>query len=407
MSKYQVKLADPEGKISTEFFDVANKAELYQKVREHGGRYVSSTEMKEGAVSHLVVGQIEALLSRVSAHSKIIFARNLAAMLSAGLSLTKCFGILVRQTKNKRFKEVIGELNEEVSRGGTFSSGLARFPDVFSPLFVSMVRAGEESGKLSESLTVVANQMEKNYLLTKKVKGAMIYPSVIMVAMMGIGILMFIFVVPTLTSTFKDLNVELPASTQLIITVSDFISGHTILFLGIIFGFVASVFFATKFQQTKRAIEYIVLHLPVIGLIDKEINSARTARTLSSLLSAGIEVVHALSITSEVVQNSFYKKIIAEAGEVIQKGRPMSEVFVKNEHLYPLLVGEMIAVGEETGEVSGMLARVAEFYENEVEQKTKDLSTIIEPVLMIIIGGAVGFFAVAMMGPTYKVLDTI
>ncbi len=343
----------------------------------------------------------------MKADEKINFARNLSAMLKAGLAISKSLAILERQTKNATFKKVVSSLNEEISKGGTLSLGLLKYPNIFSPLFVSMVRSGEESGGLSEALNVVSIQMERNNSLVKKVRGAMIYPAIILSVMLIIGVIMLIYVIPTLTSTFKELNVELPASTRAIISVSDFLTNHTLLFIMILIGTVSASLFGSKLPAVRRLFDFIIIRIPIIGNIVKEVYAARVARTLSSLLSAGVEVVSSLLIARDVVQNSFYKETLIEASENVKKGKPMSLVFLANSKLYPVLVGEMMAVGEETGKLSEMLGRLAEFYEEEVEQKTKNMSTIIEPFLMVFIGAAVGFFAVAMISPTYSVLNTI
>lgn len=235
----------------------------------------------------------------------------------------------------------------------------------------------------------------------------MMYPSIILGAIFVIGILMFIYVVPTLTKTFKDLGAELPSSTKLVIGLSDLISNHIVLLLLGILVIVGLVILAVRLPSTKRGIDWLVVRLPVIGTIVKEVNSARTTRTMSSLLGSGVSISRAISITKEVVQNVYYKEVLQEVENVIQKGVPISTVFKAKTKLYPIMLGEMIEVGEETGNLGEMLLEVAVFYEGEVDAKTKDLSTIIEPVLMIFIGAAVGFFAVSMLSPMYSIMDSI
>jgi type IV pilus assembly protein PilC len=218
---------------------------------------------------------------------------------------------------------------------------------------------------------------------------------------------MMIYVVPTLTKTFKDLNTALPASTQFVITVSDFVSEHTMLFLLGLVAFFGIVFAFIKAPFTQKYFDYIVLRLPVVGTIVKEVNTARTARTLSSLLTSGLDMSKALLITSEVVQNIYYKKIIDNGMKMIEQGLPLSGAFKADTLLYPVMVGEMMEVGEETGNLSSMLLNIAVFYEESVDNRTKDLSTIIEPVLMVFIGVTVGFFAISMITPIYSVMDNV
>jgi len=235
----------------------------------------------------------------------------------------------------------------------------------------------------------------------------MVYPGIILSLMVVIGILMLIFVVPRLTDTFKELNTELPASTKFVIALSDFFKNHYILALMGILAVFAGFKYFLRTKIGKKIFDTGALRVPVIGTIIKELNSARTARTLSSLLSSGVDLLPAIDITSEVLQNNFYKEVMSEAHFTVEKGQPLSSIFMKHEYLYPIFVGEMISVGEETGQLSKMLLGVGVFYENEVEQKTKDLSTIVEPMLMIVIGLGVGFFAISMISPMYSVMNNI
>ena len=265
-----------------------------------------------------------------------------------------------------------------------------------------MVRAGEESGKLVEALDVVGQQLEQGYTLRKKVKSAMMYPTIVFCAMIIIGIIMFIYVVPTLTSTFKEFNMELPMSTKIIMIISDFLVANTVLAISSIIGFVIAFTLGLRTKIGMRLSDYVALHIPGISGIVKQYNAAQTARTLSSLFSSGVTVIEALDITEDVMQNSYYKEVLAKAKDTVQKGIPLSSVFLENQDIYPLLVGEMMQVGEETGKLATMLEKIAVFFEDEVSTVTKDLSTVIEPILMLFIASAVGFFAIAMITPMYK-----
>lgn len=406
MSLFKVKLVNKGGQIESKDIEAVTKTALYERVRQEGGKLVSAKEVPRGGVQELM-DKLNALVGHVKLQEKIMFTRNVAAMLSAGLSLSRAITIMERQTKNQKFKETLRDVSDEIGRGGTFSQALSKHPKIFSTLLISMVKAGEESGGLADSLLVVGDQMEKNYMLLKKIKGAMLYPAIVITAMIGIGVLMMIYVVPSLTATFVELNVELPASTKFVIGISNFLQSHTILFAFLVIGLISGIVSLSKTKKGSRALDYITPRIPIVGQIVQESYAARTARTLSSLLMAGVEVIMALSITKDVLGNSYYKDVLSEAEKVIQKGSPMSEVFLKHEEIYPVLVGEMMSVGDETGSLSDMLSKLAVFYEDEVDQKTKDLSSIIEPFLMLFIGVSVGFFAVAMISPTYSVLNNI
>ncbi len=384
---------------------VADRFAVYTHIRQEGATALSVEEVHS---SHWLSWQgLNRLLSTVRLQDKIVFTRNLAAMIESGLALSRALSILERQTGNPKLKSVLAEIGADIRKGSTLHDALAKFPRVFSSLFVSMVKAGEESGSLAKSLHVVATQMERAYQLSRKVRGALIYPAIIVTAMVVIGILMMIYVVPTLSSTFKELGMELPTSTTVIITVSDFLVANTFVALLLLLIVAGGLVLASRTNRGKRVLEWVILHIPIIGGIVKEVNAARTARTLSSLLSAGVEVVSALLITEEVLQNSYYKDVLKAARELVQKGTPISDQFLQHTDIYPLMFGEMVAVGEETGELTAMLTKIADFYEGEVEQKTKDISTVIEPFLMIVIGAGVGFFAYAMVVPIYSISSGI
>lgn len=348
------------------------------------------------------------LFGGIALKEKMTFAKNLGAMVGAGISIVKGLDVLKNQTKNKKFKEILQGLKESILEGKPLADSMEKYPRVFSPLFRAMVRAGEASGKLEESLNLLAFQLEQDYELKRKIRGAMIYPAVIIVAMIGIGILMLIYVVPTLTSTFAELNVDLPSTTLIVIGLSNFMINNVLATLLIFIAFVLLVrFYFMRSSSGKTAMALILLKVPVISTLVKEVNTARTSRTLSSLISSGVNVLQALEITEEVLQNPFYKKVLREAKEDIQKGKQISATFIRHSDIYPLVMGEMAAVGEETGRLSEMLLSIASFYEKEVAEKTKNLSSIIEPVLMIIIGSVVGFFAVSMIQPIYSMVGSL
>ena len=403
MALYKYKAKDKEGNIYERTIEVKDRLGIYNIIREEGGRVVSIREVGNQSVL-LFLGNI---FSNINAHQKITFAKNLGLMMKAGLPVTRALSVMGKQSKSKPFKKLLFDLEADVSHGKTLSESLKRWPKVFSHLFVSMVKAGEESGNVSGSLNIVSTQMEKSYLLAKKVRGALIYPAVIISAMVVIAILLLIFMVPTLTATFEGLGVELPLATRILIYLSNFLVEHT---LAVLTGAVLFVISFVLFFQTRigrNLADTVSVHIPVIGEMVKEFESARSTRTLSSLLSSGVEIIVALGVTIDVLQNHLYKDVLTQVRTAIEKGEPMSAVFIRHERLYPLFVGEMVAVGEETGKISEMLMGVASYYEEEVDQKTKDLSTIIEPVLMIIIGIGVGIFAISMLAPTYSLVDYI
>tara|TARA_B100000508_G_scaffold123897_1_gene106882 strand:- start:14844 stop:16073 length:1230 start_codon:yes stop_codon:yes gene_type:complete len=397
---------DSKGKTVTNTVTATDRFKVYAIARSEGHTVSSIDESSKFDIKKwLNIERINYYLSRVKDDELVMSTRNLGSMLVAGLTVSRSLTVIERQSKNPRMKGVMKRVSERINQGDPFYESLKEFPEVFDDLYVAMVRAGEESGQLAESLQTLAIQMERASNLKKKIKGAMIYPSIVVVVMVVIGILMMIYVMPQITGVFKGMDKELPVTTQFLIGASDFLVEYTLIAIGGMIAAVAGVIYFLRTKWGRIASSWSIVRLPVIGNIAKEVNAARTARTLSSLLNSGVDMVQSIEITEEVLQNVFYKTVLKEAAERVQKGTALSETFIENEKLYPVLVGEMILVGEETGQIAGMLKELAIFYETEVERKTKDLSTIIEPILMVVIGGGVGFFALALIAPIYSISD--
>ena len=400
---YKTKLQS--GEIFEGVMEAVDRLSLSRELKSRGNVPISIKEKKINSWN--LSSLFKSVSGRVKTDDQIIFIKNLGGMIRAGLSLYRALSVLKKQTKNPTLGKILTALSDEINTGGTLSLGLAKFPNVFSQLFVSMTKAGEESGNLSGALSEIGMNLEKSHSLNKKIKGAMIYPGVILSAMILIGVLMFAFVVPTLAGTFKELGVVLPASTRFIISLGNFFSEYLILSFTLIIGFAVGIVSLFRASFMKKYIDFSVIRLPIFGNLSKELNTARTARSMSSLLLSGVPIIRAIEITSDVVQNIYYKKVLGQAKQEIEQGAPFSKAFDDNPNLYPIMMAEMVQVGEETGKLSDMLLQVALFYEGEIENKTKNLSVIIEPVLMIFIGAAVGFFAISMISPLYSVLDNI
>lgn len=385
--------------------EARDRFDLYGVVRREGGTIVSVTE--DNTTNIWSVRYWNAKITSVPEHEKITLARNLGAMLKAGLPLSRALSVTERETRNPRLGAAVAQISSDVRRGEALHASFAKFPSLFPKLFVAMVRAGEEAGDLPGALSVISEQMERSYTLKKKVKGALIYPVIILVAIVGIGALMMVKVVPTLAQTFSELKAELPSSTKLIIAISDALMNNTLAVVSAVSLAALIGIVSARTPVGRRGLDALFLHMPIIGGMVREVNAARTARTLSSLLAAGVDMITTISITREVVQNSYFRDILERASVGVERGEPLSAAFSRAAKLYPPLVAEMIAVGEETGQLGPMLTRLALFYEDEVDRKTKDMSTIIEPFLMVFIGGAVGFFAVAMISPIYQLSQNI
>ncbi|MES3005073.1 MAG: type II secretion system F family protein [Patescibacteria group bacterium] len=404
MPLFHYQLIDQKGIRSEGTMEASDKFALYNIIKKDGITIIGAEELMHKSTME-VLNNLP-IFNSVKLHDKILFARNLSKMLDAGLPMTRALAIMQREAKGE-LKKVLTKLEDSLSKGVSLSEGMKQHPKVFSTLFISMVKAGEESGNLSISLQNVSLQMEKSYQLNKKIKGALMYPAVIICLMVAIGVLMMIYMVPTLTATFTSLKVELPLATRLIIGTSNFLVNYSLLVLVGVVALGFSVMYSIRTTKGQRFMDWFLLKLPIVGDMVKQINSARTGRTMSSLVSSGVDIVVALGVTKDVLQNSYYKEVLGEVQNTIQKGATISSVLSKHGNLYPVFVSEMAAVGEETGKIGDMLLSVALFYEEEIDQKTKDMSSVIEPFLMVFIGLAVGFFAISIISPIYSIGDSI
>jgi len=346
-------------------------------------------------------------LERVSLTEKMMFIRNLRVMVAAGVSLPRSLKILSNQTKSKKFGRVILKIRNSIIEGEPFSLAISRYPAVFSDIFVGMIKIGEETGTLEGALEILSKHIEKEYQLKSKIKSAMVYPAVIILAMTAIGIVMLIVVIPRLSEVFSDLGVELPLTTRMVIAFGNFLANFWYILPIIVLIIVFALRFFLKTKTGKIIINTISLKAPLVNSLTKKINSAYAIRTLSSLISAGISLVRALEIVSNSSSNIYYKRAAKEASEKIKKGAKLAAALGEHKGIYPSLVIQMIEVGEETGETSSILEKLSEFFEEEVSTITKSLSSIIEPILMLIIGAAVAFFAISMVQPIYGMMESL
>ena len=296
---YKAKKKDT-GETYEGMLDAADRFELYRLVRESGGEIIS---FKSRDNKSLFGRLLSISFGGVKTAEKIAFARNLGSMISAGLPVSRALTVMERQTKNKTLKKIVNSLNDNISKGKTLAEAMQGYPKVFSQLFVSMVKAGEQSGTLAESLKVVALQMDRSYALVRRIRGAMMYPIVVVCAMIIIAIILLTYIIPTLMTTFSGLNVTLPWTTQFIVNFSNVIRYHGILLGSSILIAVILLITWSRRLSGKKFFHYLLIKMPIIGTIVKEVNSARTARTLSSLLNSGVDVVEAMQITGEVIQN--------------------------------------------------------------------------------------------------------
>lgn len=410
MANYRYFAKSLKGEEKSGVAEAKDERQLSKTLREQGFILIKAeSEKADNKRLSLLFkrGWVLSFLERVSLTEKLMFTRNLQVMIAAGLSLPRALQILALQAKSKKFKMALLNINEEIIKGKNFSASLIKYPDIFSELFQSMIKVGEEAGNLEEVLKILSQQMEKESELKSKIKGALVYPAVIVLAMVGIGILMLVMVVPKLAETFEELNIELPFTTQLVIGLGTFLAEKWPLALLIIAAFFFFFRLISKTKQGKKIIDTITLKIPIISPLIKKTNSSHTVRTLSSLTTAGVPLVRSLNIVAGILGNIYYKTALLEAAEEVKKGGKLSEALEPYKEIYPIMVIQMLKVGEETGETSGILAKLADFFEEEINYTTKNLTSVIEPILMLLVGAAIGFFAISMVQPMYSMLGAI
>ena len=345
--------------------------------------------------------------SRVGEKDLVIFTRQFATMIGAGLPLVQALEILSKQTENKGFASIISDIKTDVEGGSTFADALRKHPKIFSDLYTNMVGAGEAGGILDTILVRLATYIEKAAALKRKVKGAMVYPSVVISVAILVVVVIMVFVVPTFSKMFEQLGGELPMPTQIIISTSDFLGGigGLIIFASIVafFIFLAQV---RKTERGKMITDNILLKFPVVGILFRKVAVAKFTRTLGTLISSGVPILDGLNITAKTAGNKIIEYAVMKVRKGVAEGKTIAEPLSETK-VFPPMVNQMIAVGESTGALDNMLEKIADFYDEEVDQAVGTLTSMIEPILMIFLGGTVGFIVVAMYLPIFKMITLI
>lgn len=345
--------------------------------------------------------------TKVGVKDKLFFTQNLQIMIKNGLALDRSLMALAEQTINKRLKAILEELSVNTQRGLSFSDSLAKHADIFGDFFINMVKAGELSGSLDKVLEQVYLQIKKMDSLRSKIISAMIYPIIVITAMIGIGIGMVVFIIPKITDIFTQSNVELPATTRAIIGLSDFFINHGVLVAIGMVGLIVVIILILKQPSGRRIYYSLLLKLPIAGPIIKKINLAKFCRTFSSLIKTDIPIASAFTITAQVLGNGPYAESLNNSLVDLKTGTNVTNILKKYPHLYPPIVIQMSSAGEETGSLGEIFAEIADFYEDEIDQTMKNLPAIIEPVLILILGVAVGVMAISIITPMYSLTNSI
>ena len=402
MATFSYVVRDKEQKTLNGVIEGSNREDVVKALQDEGLTPVTITDITKKSLSARL-----SQISTVPVAEKVLFSQELSALVNAGVPISQALSILKKQTKNARFQAVIEELSKDVDGGLTLSGALEKHPKIFSALFVSMVKSGEVGGSLDEALTRLAEQLEKDRELSSKIKGAMIYPTIIFIGMVGALIYMLLTIIPQLQSMFDSLGGELPATTKSLIFISDAITKYGIVTLTV----VLSTYFGYRYVEKnvipfRRFIHSIILKVPVVGNLSTKINVARITRTLGSLVSSGVGVVEALDIVANSTQNLLFKEAVVKASERVKNGSTIAETFGSFK-VFPVLVPQMISVGEETGSLDTILKKVADFYDGEVSNITRNLTTTLEPLIMIVIGIMVGYVIIAIITPIYGMTELI
>ena len=339
---------------------------------------------------------------RVSVRDKAVFARQLSTMVSAGLSITQALRILAEQTENVNLKKAIGTVIADVEEGFSFSMAIARHPYIFSSFFINMLRSGEASGNLDRVLLVLATQQEKDAAINARVRGALLYPAFIMVALFVVGVVMMIYVVPNLKSVFTESGAQLPIMTRILLWLADFLKVWWWLVFLALFGSITGLRFWVSTPGGKVAWNYFQLKIPIFKNFYKYLYVARFTRTTQMLIFSGVPILETLNISADVIDNFVFETALRDAAAQVEKGVPLS-MAIRQTKSFPPMVSHMTAVGEQTGKIDYMLGILADFYETEAEQRVKEFSTLLEPLIILVMGLAVAFLLFAIMIPLYNV----
>lgn len=346
------------------------------------------------------------LLNGVGLKDRIIFAEQLSLMLHAGIPLARALTDLESQTSNRSLTKIIRALTADIKGGVALSEALAKHPAAFPPLMVSMIRSGEASGKLVEVLERVTEQMQKDADLRGKIKSAMLYPAIILVAIVGVLALIIIFIIPQLKTIFDDAAIELPAITRAILALADFLTSYALVIL-LLVGILAAVGgWLIKQPGPGLAYDRYKLYMPVFGALSRKVSIARMATTAATLLSAGLPVLEVLKISRDVIGNRYYEKELERITRAAETGTTLSTA-IRHGGVFPTIVPNLIAVGEESGKLDETFGAVADFFNREVEATTRNLTTLLEPMIMLMMGAGVGLVVASVLMPIYKLIESI
>ncbi|ORJ59129.1 type II secretion system F family protein [Geothermobacter hydrogeniphilus] len=403
MAKFAWEGKTRTGKVQKGTMEAPDQGAVTAALRRQG---IMPSSIKERGRGMDMEIRIPGLEPKVTTKDLVVFTRQFATMIDAGLPLVQCLDILSRQQDNKTFKKILTEIKESVESGSTFADALAKHPKAFDELYVNLVAAGEVGGILDTILNRLAAYIEKALKLKKQVKSAMTYPATVVgIAVVVIGVIL-IFVIPQFEKMFHDFGGELPAPTQVVIALSNFIQHYILVIIG---GIVLLIFAFKKIYATSKgrsAIDEFSLKLPIFGVLIRKVAVAKFTRTLGTMISSGVPILDGLEIVAKTAGNKTVEKAIYQVRSSISEGKTIAEPLEKS-GVFPPMVCQMIAVGEQSGAIDTMLNKIADFYDDEVDDAVSNLTSMMEPLLMLFLGTTVGGLVIAMYLPIFKLAGTV
>ncbi|HWQ99398.1 MAG TPA: type II secretion system F family protein [Candidatus Methylomirabilis sp.] len=398
--KYRVRTST--GQLQAGAVDAPTMEDANEALAERGFEIVLLEPAGAGGVGTAALS----FLNRISTKDIVIVARTLSVMVSAAVPLVDALKNIARQTENPNLKIVMNDVSTEVEGGARLSDAFERHPKVFSGFFINMIRSGETSGQLEQVLEYLADQQEKDYDLTSKIRGALIYPAFILTALGVVGFIMMSFVVPKLTQILQEANVPLPISTRILIVVSGFFANFWWLIIILVIILIVVLRIVVQTPGGRMALDKLMLNVPVFGTLFERIYVVRFCRSLGTLLHGGVDQVGALEIVAGVVGNQVWKKMVFETIKEVNEGNSITTAFLRSKHV-PTMMNQMLSVGEETGKLQEVLQRVASFFNREVDNLVANLVTLIEPIVMVILGIGVGVMVSAILLPLYQLSSAV
>ena len=407
MPTFVYEVRDATGQLRRDTIEAQNVRLATQRLQEQKMTVISIKEKAAGAGSEGLSGLLQRM-RKVNEQALTVFSRQFATMINAGLAMVRCLDILSEQTEDKKLQQVLIQVRRDVEGGSTLSNALGKHPQVFSTLYISMVKAGEMGGVLDEVLERLAGFMEKDFSLKKKVKSALTYPVVILVMAMGIVFFLVTYILPTFVTLFEGMSLKLPLPTLILITVTKGARNPLVVIpcAIILGGILAGLSQYTKTSAGKKQYDLLKLNIPIFGMLNKKVSISRFCRTLGTLLSSGVPIMQALEIVGKASGNEIIAMTVTKVRESIREGESIASPLGAS-GMFPPMVTQMVAVGEETGNLDAMLSKIADFYDTEVEYMLASLTSMLEPIMIVGMGGIVGFIVISVFLPLYQLIGNL